>query len=155
MLREFALRDLTPFGCPDGSRALDAFGTGMHGGDVEAERFEVGGDEAAKFLVVVDHEHACKTGGGRVDGHKRCGGCQSETDLNRLVFFPLRRFRFGLWRLYQRFGLGACLTLPSDSALVRVFGGRRAGRYFVVSRLLDDFGFGGALAAWDEFAGHG
>ena len=54
-----------------GGGALDAFGTGVDGGDVEAERFKVGGDEATEFFVVVDHQQARAAGVGSVGGHGR------------------------------------------------------------------------------------
>ena len=60
-----------------GGGAFDALGAGVDGGDVEAKRLEVGGDEATEFFVVVDHQQARAAGVGGVGGHGWRGGMAS------------------------------------------------------------------------------
>lgn len=57
-----------------GGGAFDALGPGVDGGYGEAKRFKVGGDEAAEFFVVVDHQHAREAGiGGGSNHHEEFG----------------------------------------------------------------------------------
>ncbi len=44
--------------------AFDALGASVDGGNVEAEGFEIGGDETAEFPIVVDHQEARAAVGG-------------------------------------------------------------------------------------------
>lgn len=67
--------------------AIDTVETGMHRDHIETERVKIGGDEAAEFAVIIDHEEPCAAGlaFGHHDVVRKSGGgrnCRARQFVN-------------------------------------------------------------------------